>query len=310
MYKKDYDKTLSRLLGILTKLSNGEMPTVKELAVEYNVGVRTIQRDINERLIYYPIVRTKEHQYRFEYGYSLKKTTLSNKEMMFLNLALSQFNDVDDIETLKDNIYKKIINKKFYNPYFIKQDDMEDLNLKSAFISQIEQIISSKEIAEVTFTHEVVQLEFYKIAAFDGFWYLFAKDRDLEKVKVYKLSQIKKITPTNTYHKTQESYIENILGHVHSAFFEDGNSFRVVIEVYKEIAPYFKRRDFIESQRIEKENADGSLIVSFEVTHDEDIDNIIKSWLPHVVVLEPQRYREKFLKELEEYIGNYSSLIS
>jgi len=35
--KKDYDKTLTRLVGILTKLSNNESPTSKELADEYNL---------------------------------------------------------------------------------------------------------------------------------------------------------------------------------------------------------------------------------------------------------------------------------
>ena len=116
MAKKDYDKTLSRLINILTKLSNKELPTSKELALEYNVGVRTIQKDISERLLYYPIVKNKQHQYRFEYGFTLKQTTLTNDELIFLNLALSQFDNVDDIDKIKESIvstkltpYKNII---------------------------------------------------------------------------------------------------------------------------------------------------------------------------------------------------------
>jgi predicted DNA-binding transcriptional regulator YafY len=300
--KKDYDKTLTRLVGILTKLSNNEMPTSKELADEYNVSVRTIQKDIKEKLYYYPIVKDAQHRYRFEYGYSLKRTTLTNDEMIFLNLALTQFEDVDDIDKVKDSIYKKIINKNFYSPYFIKQNDLEDLDIDSPFISQLEQIIEEKEIVTITFTNQKKDLELYKIAAFDGFWYLLAKDIESQKVKVFRLSDIKHIQKRSCYHHTTDKYIEEVLGRVHSAFFEDGNSFNVEVKVYKEIAIYFKNREFLESQEILQENEDGSLIVRFTVTHDEDIDNIIKSWLPHIEVIKPQRYREKLLNELKTYI--------
>ena len=300
--KKDYDRTLSRLIGILTKLSNNEMPTAKELAKEYNVSVRTIQKDIKEKLYYYPIVKNKQHQLMFEYGYSLKRTNLSDEEMVFLELALSQFEDVDDIDKIKDSIYKKIINKKFYSPYFIKQDDIEDIDIDSPLISQLERLIEDKEIVTVTFTNTQATLELYKIAAFDGFWYLLAKDIDANKVKVYKLSQIKHIEPTATYHKTTQEYVSKILGKVHSAFFEDGNSFEVEVKVYKEVAIYFKSKEFLESQKILHEYEDGSLDVSFTVTHDEDIDNIIKSWLPHIEVIKPLQYKKKLLQELKDYI--------
>ena len=72
--------------------------------------------------------------------------------------------------------------------------------------------------------------------------------------------------------------------------------------MHEDVAEYFKQKDFLESQEIVKENEDGSLEVSFEVSHDEDIDNIIKAWIPHVEVLEPKRFREKMLGELREYV--------
>jgi predicted DNA-binding transcriptional regulator YafY len=50
-------------------------------------------------------------------------------------------------------------------------------------------------------------------------------------------------------------------------------------------------KEFIQSQKIEQEFADGSLHISFEVSHDEDVDNIIKAWLPHVEILEPKNLK-------------------
>ena len=39
-YKHDYDKALTRLVSILTKLYNGEQLSVKDLAEEFNVSVK------------------------------------------------------------------------------------------------------------------------------------------------------------------------------------------------------------------------------------------------------------------------------
>ena len=59
-YKHNYDKTLTRLRLILQKLNDGESLGVKELAEEFNVSTRTIQRDFNEKLVSsYPIYQEK-----------------------------------------------------------------------------------------------------------------------------------------------------------------------------------------------------------------------------------------------------------
>ena len=43
---KEYDKILFRLTDILTKLAQQQMPTLSDLTKEYNVSIRTIQRDV------------------------------------------------------------------------------------------------------------------------------------------------------------------------------------------------------------------------------------------------------------------------
>jgi len=300
--KKDYDKTLYRLLTILTKISNNEEPTTKELASEFGVTVRTIQKDIYERLYNFPITKNSMGRLIFHEGFSLKRTILDEDELIFLNLALSQFKDVADIDKIQHRIFQKLINKTFYNPYYIKQDDIEDIDIDSPTIELLERLIQESAIVKLTLSSKIVEVELYKIVNYDGFWYLFAKDIAQEKTKVYKFSDIKNITPVYRYHKRSYKEIEALLEKTHSAFFDDGNSFEVLIKVYKEVAPYFKNKDFLTTQKIEQEYEDGSIEVSFEVSHDEDVDNIIKSWLPHIEILEPQKFRQKLLSELKNYI--------
>jgi transcriptional antiterminator len=46
--KHDYDKILTRLTQILSKLYQGEQLQPKDLADEFNVSLRTIQRDFKD----------------------------------------------------------------------------------------------------------------------------------------------------------------------------------------------------------------------------------------------------------------------
>lgn len=71
MAYRDYDKILTRLVGILYKLSHNELPTTSQLANEYNVTTRTIQKDIYQRLSSFPIHKNEHNQFYFPKGYKL-----------------------------------------------------------------------------------------------------------------------------------------------------------------------------------------------------------------------------------------------
>ena len=73
-YKHDYDKILTRLTSILSKLNEGESLSVKELSGEFNVSTKTIQRDFNERLISFPIYQENK-KWKMADGFKLEKTT-------------------------------------------------------------------------------------------------------------------------------------------------------------------------------------------------------------------------------------------
>jgi len=299
---KDYDKILTRLVGILSKLSNNERYNTGEFANEYNVSVRTIQIDIYQRLINFPIAKDNDGKFMFIDGFTLNKSLLSNDEMMLVSLALSQFEEVSDFDKITSSALKKLLNPSTFNPYFIKQDDLQDIDIDSLLVEQLEDAIKYQNHILILGLRGDIEVEPYKIAAYDGIWYLVAKDETDQKIKTFMLSRIKKIKILKNKHKVSQKQIEQILDKTHSAWFEDGQSYEVKIKVYPEIAIYFKQRDFLQSQTILEEYDDGSLLISFEITHDEDIDNIIKSWLPDIEVLEPKRYRDKLADELKLYL--------
>ncbi len=301
--KAQYDKTIFRLMSILTKLSNNELPTVKELSAEFAVTPRTIQQDISYRLIDFPIEKTKDYKYKFVDGYSLNKTALNNDEMILLQLSLSQFREVSDFDRITTKLFNKLLKTNFINPYYIKQDDIQDIDIDSNLIERLENAIKDKVHIILVLNNKKIEVEPYKIAAFDGIWYLFAKDERDNKIKTFMLSHIKDIITLVHKHSKEHKDIEKILDKTHSAWYEDGQIFEVVVKVDPQIAVYFEQKNFLQSQKIKEKLRCGSLIISFEVTHDEDCDNLIKSWLPNIEVLEPQRFRERIKNELIAYIN-------
>ena len=301
---KSYDKTLTRLILILTKLSNNDKPTIQDLANEFGVGIRTIQRDIYQKLNYFPIEKNSLGYLQFIDGFTLDKSTLDNDEMLLTYLALSQVKDIsNNFKNKIDAILSKLLVPTFNTPYYIKANSFEKIDMDSGLLNSIEKSIKYKYISAIKTKYKVSQVEPYKIICLDGIWYLFAKDLIDMKIKSFLISNILSFTSTTKLFKIDKP-IDEILSNVHSAWFDDGSSFSVTIKVEQDIAYYFKAKKVLPTQEILKENSDGSLIISFEVTHYEDIDNIIKAWLPNIKVLDPTNYQEKIINELEGYINS------
>ena len=101
-----HDKIATRLACILTKLNNGESFTVNELAKEFEVKTRTIQRDLKERLIYLPIV--KKNKYYSMESYALGKLNFEDikaelKVDLIMLLAKHGYPPIT-----KDEVFKEI----------------------------------------------------------------------------------------------------------------------------------------------------------------------------------------------------------
>ena len=311
MAKKDYDKTLTRLIGILTKLSQGELMNANEFAEEYNVTARTIQKDIYDKLKSFAIEKNSAGKFKFIDGFSLDKSILGMDEMILISLSLSQFDSMKYFSNTSNTILCKLLYPKLFNPYFINQNHLESINTNSVVHNKLKRVIEERSIVEISFGDKSVEVEPYKLVNFHGFWDLFAKDTTDKKIKTYALHQIKKVKDLHKRYSMLHHQIDTILENVHSSYFEDGEAYEIVIKVNKNIAHYFKRRKFLQSQKILEEFDNGDLKISFEVSHDEDIDNIIKSWLPDIEVCEPKKYREQIISELREYLDRIeNSLIS
>ena len=70
----DYDKILTRLTVILSRLYQAEQLKPSDLAKEFNVSERTIQRDFKDRLIHFPIYYENKH-WKMQKDFKIEKNT-------------------------------------------------------------------------------------------------------------------------------------------------------------------------------------------------------------------------------------------
>lgn len=298
---KDHDKTITRLILIISWLADGKKFTQKQLADEFTVSLRTIQRDIG-RLHFFPIDKTEDGILYFHEGFSLRRSSFDDIEMVLLSLSLSITMDISPkFSKSTHSLLGKLLTPSFSTPYLIKQDPFESIDIDSSKMNELEAAIEKKRVTSITINKKEFTVEPYKIVSFDEIWYLFAKELESNKIKTFFISDISHVDYLQRTFSLEKP-IDKILENVHTAWFEDGDKYEVKIKVMQPIAHYFKRKKHLASQEIIREDDDGSLVISFTVSSDEEVDNLIKSWLPHITVISPKRIRNKLLKELDSYV--------
>jgi len=305
-YKHDYDKALTRLVSILTKLYNGEQLSVKDLAEEFNVSTRTIQRDFNDRLISFPIYQ-ENRLWKMQDGFKLEKTS-SIEDQVVLDIMEKLVDGVGSKFSIKAKSLLSKIKNDDINPIYTKLD-MEDISDKLEVIQKLEMAIKSK--FEITCNYKLhkgqsisANLKPLKIVNFQGFWYLLAiGEKDVESIKKYYLKNVSNIKISDNNFSI-DNRIDRILNKVSSIWFDNTKEpFEVKIQVAKEVTKYIKRKPISPSQVFEEINEDGSSIIVVKITHEMEITSIIKYWLPYLKVIEPKWIDEKICGDLKKYLS-------
>ncbi|MBE0515673.1 WYL domain-containing protein, partial [Sulfurimonas sp.] len=138
-----------------------------------------------------------------------------------------------------------------------------------------------------------------QIVNFEGFWYLVALQEDV--LKKYYLKNISNVKATDTAFST-DAKLEDLLENSVSVWFQkDVEPFEVKIYANKIAAKYLQRRP-LPTQSIESLHKDGTMEFVIKITHEMEILPIIKYWLPHMRVIEPEWIQEMIDEDLKGYL--------
>ncbi len=65
---------------------------------------------------------------------------------------------------------------------------------------------------------------------------------------------------------------------------------------------YFQRKPISQTQRFIDLDNDGNMIVSIDISNENEIIPIVKYWLPNIKIIEPIELNEKIKKEIEKFL--------
>ena len=303
-FKHDHDTTLTRLRITIKKLNDGELLSVKELAIEFGVSERTISRDFNEKLNHlYPIERIGR-KWKMRDGFKIEKVKDIDDTIVLDIIEKITEGIGGTFATRSHKLLSKIKNEDF-NPIYTKLN-IEDISDKFKEIQTIE--IAIKETKEIECSYNDEERSIYKttlkplkIVNFEGFWYLIALRDDI--LKKYYLKNISN-TKLTDIEFTTDSKMKNLLDNSVSIWFQkDVDPFEVTIYASKIATKYFKRRP-LPTQTVETLSQDGTMEFIVKITHEMEIMPIIKYWLPHLTIIEPQWLQNKINDDLKGYLEN------
>nr|WP_313423703.1 WYL domain-containing protein [Moraxella sp.] len=292
---KDHDKIALRLAMILQKLNQGETLYETELAEEFNVSLRTIQRDMRERLVFLPFIDSQK-------GYQLDTTFLGKFDIK----DIKRFAKFASIKDLFGKIDQDFFQKYLTDSIAIKGFNIEKIDGKHADFDTIHQ--ATKQHKLLTFDYQKsseskpksFQTEPYKLMNKNGIWYLIAVHDD--KIKVFSFTKISKPKPLEQTFKPNIPTLDKINSY-DSIYFE-GVIDKVVLTVNTCVSEYFLRRALLPNQSQVEETLDGMLTITCCNVHERDILPLVQSWLPHVTINEPSELQDKLEAVIKGYLDN------
>lgn len=301
MRAPNHDTLVRRLAIILVKLNQGERLDPTALAEEFGVNLRTIQRDLNERFAYLPLEKA-DGLYRLDPAFLGKLSTSDIERFAGLAGVRGLF------PSLSDDFLRDIFDTRIQSTLLVKGHNYEDLRGKEHGFRQLEQAIIGRHTVSFSYgkdgaAKDYVDIEPYKLMNHKGIWYLAAKD--IAKLKTFCFSKIARLLVSDVTFQPDPT-VEHTLTDDDGIWLSQEKQ-EVVLKVAKEVAAYFKRRNLIANQVIEKELDDGGLILSTIVGHPNQILPIVRYWIPHIRIISPEALQTGMESELADYLRRQST---
>ncbi|EAJ7869776.1 YafY family transcriptional regulator [Campylobacter jejuni] len=274
---KEYDKLSIRLVQILSKFNNGESLSTQELAQEFNVDTRTIQRDLNERLTFMPI-KKENGRYVLE-SFALGK--LSFKDMQ--NFAtLSGIAEL--YPKLDQGFIVDLLSHRVNKVLMVKNEGFQKVDYE--LFKDLSVAILKHNVLNFFYKEKERQIKPYKLVNYKGIWYLLGDESD--KLKHFNLDKISKLRTKNENFIPNEKLQEQIQSDSNIWL---GESKEVILKLDKNAKEYFFRKE---------------ILSNYQIIDEDEILHLVKQWIPYIKILAPIELKTRLEDILKSYLNNLS----
>ena len=306
----------TRVLELLKRFNNNQKVCIDILQQEYlwdGKSEKTIRRDLDVIKSIFPesfeLIRGEKGCYKA----ITKKTfdsflTPQNISLMIQTFNIAQrgnsFESFDISKADKAIIESKI--KESKKVYEFKNKPFESKKDNHKLFQQLEESIYHQKAIMIDYNGKTKEVKPYKILFMSENFYL-AGEVDAKNIfslfRISKIVEIKELA--KNFHKNLD--LENFIIDMQTPFPRYQPEYRkflidALLEVDASKAFFFKNKSFLKSQKIVEEKDNGNLLISYQITQDMELEELVKRWIPFVKVIKPVSLKEKIEEDLRKYL--------
>jgi predicted DNA-binding transcriptional regulator YafY len=303
--KHDYDRAMFRITTIVSRLNIGERLFLPDLASEFGVSLRTIQKDFSTRLAVFPIIRNSDGSYSFMSRYRLKGTTNAEESIVVELMGAL----VEQVNAGYADVTRRLLSGAGYsNRTFAVHLKFEDISTHLDTFYLLKQTIHFQQKIRFSYTtrhgkKDIYLVDPYRLGNFEGFWYLIAMDNKAGILKTFYLKSIEniRVSPENyAIDSALENEIEETYGHLTTAWFKEKKQNVNLLAVGA--ARRYIMRNPGPQLTIVKDAPDG---LHLQMTYHRDVEVLyfVKHWLPDIRIIGNPHLKKMLMDQIKNYSG-------
>ena len=289
-----HERLAERLARILTKLNVGYQLRAAELAAEFQVSTRTIERDFDRLGSYLPLLQDEQKRYYLEPSY-LGRFKLQDIQ------TFAQLSGISELYPALDmSFMRELLDERANQVFLAKGYYFEDAKQFAEHFKLLASAIYKREQVKLQYSDQLQIIQPYRLIHHHGIWYLAAVSES--KLRTYRLSQVQQLKLVSEAESfAHDPEILKMLADEDSIWFGQQKQ-QVLIKVQPEVTVFFKERRLFPEQQIEQEAETGELVISCQIRHEMQLLPLVRYWLPYVKIIEPIHFQQKLEQDLQGYL--------
>ena len=284
------EKLAQRISGILGLLHQGACLDKHELAAQFGVGVRTIERDLCDRLTNF-VQRTQDGKWQL----ADHASSAVPAEYLDRYADMAGVRQLFPDRTLPWRL-KQLKLSAGERGLHVQPAPEEDTDPQH--FAALQTAVQEHHPCTFSYSGKPREVQPYRLIHQHGAWYLAAVEpsANLDHPKAFSLTRIKalRVDEGATFQPEQRhlDYLDN-----QSDIWLTKSATRVMLRVAAPVAHHFRRRDLLPQQSTQ-ECDDGTLIVTTRINHPTQLLPVVRYWMPHLRILEPRAWEQTLIDEL------------
>lgn len=284
------EKLAWRLTQTLSRLHQGDAIDKHQLAREFAVNVRTIERDLNERL---RGIVERDAQGSWQLTHSARGTIPAQRLNDYARLTGTGqlFPDTSLVYLLE-----RLEQPAKPHPLHVQPTATEDLRARTTIFKQLETAVLQRFYCGFDYKSKARKVEPYRLIHKNGVWYLAATEAG--RLKNFSIALIESLQVDTTRRFIPSEKYQEYIGTTDDIWFTEVTT-EALLRVQPEVAHYFTRRALLPEQQ-QREDRDGSLLVTARINHINQLLPVVRYWLPHVRIVRPVAWQEELVASLRQ----------